>query len=68
MQPIKSFVVRIYRQDRDSIAGLVEDVRTGRSRPFRTLGGLWAALTRRWSRRGAEAADEASPALEETQS
>jgi len=26
MHPIRSFVVRIYRQDRRSIAGLVEDV------------------------------------------
>jgi hypothetical protein len=44
MQPIRSFVVRIYRQDRSGLAGTVEDVRTGRSRAFQSLAELWAAL------------------------
>jgi hypothetical protein len=44
MQPIRSFVVRIYRQDRSGLAGTVEDVRNGRSRAFRSLAELWAAL------------------------
>jgi hypothetical protein len=52
MNPIRSFVVRIYRQDRRSIAGLVEDVRTGNSTFFQSFGGLWDALTTR-SRGGA---------------
>lgn len=47
MQPIRSYVVRIYRQDRRSIAGVVEDVRTGKSRFFHTLGELWTALRAR---------------------
>jgi len=44
MQPIRSFVVRIYRQDRSGLAGTVEDVRTGRNRAFQSLAELWAAL------------------------
>jgi hypothetical protein len=44
MQPIRSFVVRIYRQDRRGLAGTVEDVRNGRSRAFQSLAELWAAL------------------------
>jgi hypothetical protein len=54
MNPIRSFVVRIYRQDRRSIAGLVEDVRTGNSTFFQSFAGLWDVLTTR-SRRGAGA-------------
>ena len=57
MQPIRSFVVRIYRQDRSGLAGTVEDVRTGRSRAFQSLGELWAALRGR-----ARAAVEATKA------
>lgn len=45
MDPIRSFVIRIYRRDRQGIAGLVEDVRTGKSTPFSSLATLWAALT-----------------------
>jgi hypothetical protein len=44
MQPIRSFVVRIYRQDRSGLAGTVEDVKTGRHRAFQSLAELWAAL------------------------
>jgi len=47
MNPIRSFVVRIYRQDRRSIAGVVEDVRTGNSTFFQSFGSLWDALTAR---------------------
>ena len=47
MKPIRSFVVRIYRQDRRSVAGLVEDVRTGKSTFFQSFAGLWDALTTR---------------------
>lgn len=44
MQPIRSYVVRVYRQDRRSIAGVVENVRTGKSRFFHSLADLWDAL------------------------
>jgi hypothetical protein len=43
--PIRSFVVRIYRrQGRGGIDGVVEDVKTGRSRPFHSIAELWDAL------------------------
>lgn len=61
MNPIKSFVVRIYRQDRRGVAGLVEDVRTGKSWYFQSLSGLWSALC---SRRPAPL-PPAAPATEE---
>ena len=44
MQPIRSFVVRVYRQGRAGFAGTVEDVKTGQSQPFRSTVELWAAL------------------------
>jgi hypothetical protein len=43
--PIRSFVVRIYRRTgRGGIDGVVEDVATGRSRPFHSIAELWDAL------------------------
>ena len=43
--PIRSFVVRIYRRHgRDGIDGVVEDVKTGRCRPFHSFAELWEAL------------------------
>ena len=44
MTPIRSFVVRIYRRGRGGIDGVVEDVKTGRARPFHSIGELWDAL------------------------
>jgi hypothetical protein len=42
---IRSFVVRIYRRHgRGGLDGVVEDVATGRSRPFHSIAELWAAL------------------------
>jgi hypothetical protein len=61
MQPIRSFVVRIYRQDRSGLAGTVEDVRNGRSRAFQSLAELWAALRGR-SRQHEPDASAAPPA------
>ena len=63
MNPIRSFVIRIYRRDRHGIAGLVEDVRTGHSTPFSSLATLWAALTARPRKRREDAAP---PTTEET--
>ena len=42
--PFRPFVVRIYRRGRDGIDGVVEDVKTGRARPFHSIGELWDAL------------------------
>lgn len=58
MQPIRSYVVRVYRRDRRSIAGVVEDVRTGKSRFFHSLADLWDALT---ARRTPPTAPDATP-------
>jgi hypothetical protein len=44
MHPIRSYVVRIYRRDRRVVAGLVEDVRTGKSTAFRSLAELLEVL------------------------
>jgi hypothetical protein len=44
MTSIRSYVVRIYRSGRTGITGVVEDVRTGRSRPFSSVTELWDAL------------------------
>ena len=44
MHPIRSYVVRIYRNGRAEIAGVVEDVKTGKSRPFHSIAELWEAL------------------------
>jgi hypothetical protein len=41
---IRSFVVRIYRHGRSGLDGVVEDVRTGRSRPFHSITERWDAL------------------------
>ena len=47
MELISCYVVRIYRKDRHGTAGMVEDVRTGTSRAFRSPDELWSALSRR---------------------
>jgi hypothetical protein len=44
LTPIRSFVVRIYRHGRTGIDGVVEDVRTGRTRPFHSIAELWDVL------------------------
>ena len=44
MTSIRSYVVRIYRSSRVGITGVVEDVRTGRSRSFNSITELWDAL------------------------
>jgi hypothetical protein len=60
--PIRSYVVRIYRQGRDGVDGVVEDVRTGRARPFHSIAELWAAL-RSPARRGGPRTDARPPVL-----
>jgi hypothetical protein len=50
MNPIRSFVIRVYRHTARDFAGVVEDVRTGQCRPFQGFAELWAALVRPASR------------------
>jgi hypothetical protein len=47
MQPIRSYVVRIYRQEPSEatdVTGVVEDVETGLFRPFHSVVELWKAI------------------------
>ena len=45
MKPIHSYVIRIYRRDARALAGLVENVRTGRACPFQSLAELCELLS-----------------------
>jgi len=58
--PIRSFVVRIYRRHaRGAIDGVLEDVQTGRSKPFHSVAELWDLL--RGARRSPGHKDVPSP-------
>jgi len=46
MEVLRSYVVRVYRQGADGIAGVVESVETGDGTPFRSAEELWATLSR----------------------
>lgn len=47
MREIASYLVRIYRREGDAHAGLVEQVRTGRTAPFASLAELLELLAGR---------------------
>jgi len=46
MQVLRSYVVRVYRQEADGVAGVVESVETGNVTPFHSPDELWATLSR----------------------
>ena len=46
MQVLRSYVVRVYRQEADGVAGVVESVETGDVTPFRSPDELWNTLSR----------------------
>lgn len=46
MEVMRSYVVRIYREDSDSLTGLIESAETGESFAFRSIEELRAALSR----------------------
>ena len=62
MKPIPSYVIRVYRRDAHAVAGLIENVRTGRSAPFQSLAELCDLLVGRkpFPRRPASADRSAS--------
>ena len=64
MEPIRCYVVRIYRKDRHGMAGIVEDVRTGKSRSFRSSDELWSALSRKRANRPARIPNQVSSSWE----
>ena len=44
METLRSYVVRVYRQEAEGVAGVIESVETGDAVPFRSANELWAAL------------------------
>ena len=55
MRDLRSYVVRVYRQQAGSVAGTVQEVGTGRTTPFRTMEELWQAVRSAPPSSGAEA-------------
>lgn len=51
MDVLRSYVVRLYRQEIEGIAGMVESVESGETTPFRSPEELWSVLQRDSSRR-----------------
>jgi hypothetical protein len=41
---LRSFVVKVYRQQAGLVAGTVQDVQTGRTVPFQGMEELWRAI------------------------
>ena len=44
MRDLRSYVVKVYRQQGGGVAGTVQEVRTGRTVPFQTMEELWQAV------------------------
>jgi len=44
VRDLRSFVIKVYRQQAGSVAGTVQEVRTGRTVPFQTMEELWQAV------------------------
>lgn len=55
MRDLRSYVVRVYRQHAGGVDGTVQEVRTGRTAPFRTMEELWQAVCTASPRSGARA-------------
>lgn len=55
MREIRSYLIRVYRHEAESLAGVVEDVQSSRIVPFQSLAELCEVLTgrRRFARRTA---------------
>jgi hypothetical protein len=44
VQDLRSYVVKVYRKHAGSMAGTVQEVKTGRTVPFKTMEELWQAV------------------------
>jgi hypothetical protein len=44
VQPLRSYIVRIYRQGARTLTGIVEDPHSGLTHAFETVEDLWAVL------------------------
>ena len=55
MREMRSYLIRVYRHEAESLAGVVEDVQSSRIVPFQSLAELCEVLTgrRRFARRTA---------------
>jgi len=47
VREIRSYLIRVYRQDAQALAGVVEDVRSSRIAPFQSLAELCDVLSGR---------------------
>lgn len=47
MDGFRSYVIRVYREDTDTVTGVVESVESGTATPFRTAAELWATICER---------------------
>jgi hypothetical protein len=45
MEVLRSYVVRVYRQESDRVAGVIESVETGEATAFRSSEELWETLS-----------------------
>lgn len=63
MRDLRSFVVKVYRQQAGTVTGTIEEVRTGRTVPFRTMEELWQAVGVTTSRRARGSGRRADPAI-----
>jgi len=62
VRQILHFVIRVYRRDTEVFAGLLEDVQSGRSRPFQSLAELCELLAARKPRpRARDSATDPNP-------
>lgn len=46
MEVLRSYVVRVYRQEAGGVTGVIESVETGDIRPFRSSDEVWSVLSR----------------------
>ena len=44
MRDLRSYMVKVYRQQAGTLVGTVQEVRTGRTVPFQTMEELWLAV------------------------
>lgn len=54
MRDPESFVVKVYRQEGGTVVGTIQEVRTGRTIPYRTKDELWSAI-RGWTSHSVDA-------------
>ncbi|HTS52569.1 MAG TPA: hypothetical protein VMH26_04785 [Burkholderiales bacterium] len=61
MEVLRSYVVRVYRQESDGVAGVIESVETGEVAPFRSSDELWDVLSHPLSARGSQPSNITDP-------